>query len=111
MQLRVLDHKRFLEAMQLPERWDGKLDIDVKETEGMVSRLRVEMERGHVTVKPATGAAAVECSDVVWASIATGDLTARMAMRLGLLRAHDAAAINLLDAFGDGPVPYCEEYF
>jgi predicted acetyltransferase len=111
MQLRVLDHKRFLEAMELPVRWVGKVDIEVKETEGTVSRLRVEMERGHMTVKPSTGTAAAECSDVVWASIVTGDLSARMAMRLGLLRVHDAAAVEVLEAFGDGPAPFCEEYF
>ena len=111
MQVRVLDHKRFLEAMTLPERWSGKVDIDVKETEGTVSRVRVEMEEGHVTVKPSTATAAVECSDVAWASIATGDLSARMATRLGLVRVHDAAAVDLLEAFGDGAVPFCEEYF
>jgi len=111
MQVRVLDHKRFLEAMKLPERWDGKIDLAVKETEGTVSRLRVEIERGQVAVKPSTGTAAIECSDVVWASITTGDLSARMAMRLGLVRVHDARAIDVLEAFGDGPVPFCEEYF
>jgi predicted acetyltransferase len=111
MQLRILNHKRFLEAMRLPERWTGAADIAVHETEGTISRFHLAIEHGHVSVKPSTQSPAIECADVLWASIASGDLPAATAARLGLLPAADPAAVNLLQAFSDGPVPYCDEYF
>jgi predicted acetyltransferase len=111
MQVRVLDHKRFLEAMHVPERCSGTADITVRETEGTVSRFRLEIDNGHVAVKPSTQTPAVECSDVLWASIATGDLSAKAAARLGLIQAHNLAAIELLESLSDGPVPFCHEYF
>jgi predicted acetyltransferase len=111
MQLRVLDHKRFLEAMKLPARWAGAADVAVRETEGTVSRFRVEIDCGRVTVKPSTGTPAIECTDVMWASIVTGDLSARTAARLGLLGTSDDEAVDLFGAFCDGQLPFCEEYF
>jgi len=111
MQVRVLDHKRFLEAMTLPQRWTGAADVAVRETEGTVSRLRIEVERGHVSVKPSSATPAIECGDAVWASIVTGNVPAQMAARLGLIQVADATASQVLEAFSDGPVPFCDEYF
>jgi predicted acetyltransferase len=111
MQVRVLDHKRFLEAMKLPERWSGVADVAVLETEETISRFRVEIDRGHVAVKPSTGTPGIQCTDVMWASIVTGDLQASVAARLGLIGTSDAQAVDLFGAFADGPVPFCEEYF
>jgi predicted acetyltransferase len=111
MQVRVLDHKRFLEAMHLPARWSGSADVAVHETEQTVSRFRIEIEGGHVTVKPSTSTPAIECNDVTWASLVTGDLPARTSARLSLIQTNDATAVELLEAFSDGPVPFCEEYF
>jgi predicted acetyltransferase len=111
MQVRVLDHKKFLEAMHLATKWSGAMDIAVTETEETVSRFRVEIEKGHVTVKPSTATPMIECTDTIWASIVTGDLCAATAARLGLIQANEPGNVELLGAFGDGPLPFCDEYF
>jgi predicted acetyltransferase len=111
MQVKVLDHKRLLEAMHPPARWAGRIDLAVREAEGTLSRFRVEINQGHVAVKPSTAAPAIECADATWASLVTGDLSARTAARLGLIQTTGPNAVELLEAFADGPVPFCDEYF
>jgi len=111
MQIRILDHKRWIEAMQLPSEFSGKATIAVRECEGSVSKFTVEMQSGRASVSPSNASADVEMSDVNWASISSGDISAARAAQLGLIQANHQTALRMLHAFGDGPVPFCREYF
>lgn len=113
MQIRILDHKRALEAMRLPAWARGKATIAVHECEGSVSRFTLDVSEGRASVTPATHTSAdLELSDVLWASLVSGDLPAGQAARLGLLpSATSAATVSLLEAFAVGPAPFCQEYF
>lgn len=111
MQVRVLDHKAVLEGMTLHAIRNGRLNVTIGECDGTPSRLSVEFTDGRLSVKPATGEADVELSDVLWASIVTGDLRASTAREMGLIRATSNDAIALLDTFAAGPAPFCQEYF
>jgi predicted acetyltransferase len=111
MQVRVLDHKRFVEAMRLPTDVRGQVAVTVHETEGHASRLWIDVSDGRAMVSPTEGTAQFECRDAAWAVIATGDLSASEAIRLGLATASDPAAAALLDVFTRGPLPFTHEYF
>ena len=112
MQLRVLDHKRFVEAMHLPPDVRGAAAVAVHETEGHVSRLRIEIEGGRARVTAGDGSpAAFECRDVTWAAVVCGDLPATAAVELGLATCADRPGAELLDAFAVGPAPFTLEYF
>ena len=112
MQVRVLDHVKLLESMRdLPADVRGSTTVVIRETEGNTSTLRIEVEGGRATAKPASGDADVECVDRDWASIVTGDLSASRAACLGLIRLGDAGKLAVLDAFARGPAPFCTEYF
>jgi predicted acetyltransferase len=111
MQLRVLDHRKYLESLNLPAAAKGRVSVAIVETEGNVSRLTMEIEGGRASVKPAAGDADFECGDRHWAAIATGDMAASEAVRWGLARENTAGAAALLDVLAVGPVPFCREYF
>ncbi len=111
LQLRILDHRKFLESLHLPDRANGRVTIAIAECEGTVSRFRVDIESGRATASPAGGDADFECPDKHWAAIATGDIIASEAVRLRLAKASNPAAAALLDIFAAGPVPFCREYF
>ena len=113
MQVRVLDHKRFLEALKLPREpvTSGAVNIAVQECEGAVSRFRVEISDGHARVSPSDASPDIECPDKTWAAIACGDMTATDAARFGLIRARDERAARVLDVLSVGPAPFCAEYF
>jgi predicted acetyltransferase len=110
MQVRVLDHRRFIEAMHLPADVRGKVSVAVRETEGGVSRMWVEVSDGRARVLPTEGEADFECSDVTWASVVCGDVPASKAIELALARGtREGAAV--LDLFDRGAAPFCMEYF
>jgi predicted acetyltransferase len=112
MQVRVLEHAKFVEGMRrLPGDVRGTCSVAIRETEGEVSRIRIDMERGRAGVRAASGDADVECADKDWASIVTGDLRASEAARLGIIRVGNPKALEVLDAFTAGPAPFCSEYF
>jgi predicted acetyltransferase len=111
MQIRVLDHKRLLEAMKLPATMTGKLNLAVKESEGTTTRLTLDFDAGRCTVASANGDADATMTDVLWASIVTGDLAPSAARAFGLIECRSDAAIALLDGFAAGPAPFCQEYF
>jgi len=112
MQIRVLDHKKTLEAMMLPTSTRGKLNVSVRECEGATSRFSIDVTDGRIAVAPTIHTTDVELTDVLWASVVSGDLPASKAQQLGLLSASvSPAGIALLDAFSVGPTPYCQEYF
>jgi predicted acetyltransferase len=110
MQVRVMDHARLIESLHLPKETKGKVSVAVAEPEGDVSRFQIEVSDGRATVKPAAEAE-VECAAPIWAAIVLGELPARQAVEMGLVKCRDGAAIEILTAFAAGPVPFCEEYF
>jgi predicted acetyltransferase len=109
LQVRVLDHVRFLEAIKLPDHVSGKATVAVKECEGNVSTFSVDVDAGRVRAKLTSGQPQVECDDCVWAVLACGDVSATTLARLGLVRSSDAAALKVLDALSVGPAPFCNE--
>jgi predicted acetyltransferase len=111
MQVRVLDHKRFIEPQTLESEKRGSVTVTVRESEGTTSRLKLDFDGPHVAVKVHAGEADIEVTDVIWASVVTGDLRASDAVNLGLIRAADLKKASLLDAFAAGRAPFCQEYF
>jgi predicted acetyltransferase len=112
MQVRVLDHKAFLEAMTaLPPGGGGRAVVAVHETEGHESRFAVEIADGRAAVTPTTETAGFRCKDATWAAVACGDLPATRAAELGLATAETPAAAAVLDALAAGPTPFCNEPF
>jgi predicted acetyltransferase len=112
MQVRVLDHVKLIESMRrLPTDVRGAVSVGIVETEGTMSKVRVELEGGRAAAKSFSGDADIECRDKDWASIVTGDLRASEAARLGIIRARNERALDALDAFAGGPAPFCSEYF
>ena len=111
MQVRVLDHVRLLEAMQWPVDVKAAAVIAVHETEGSVSKFRVELAEGRAKVELTGATAEAECRDTVWAAVALGDLPARTAISLGLMTASKTGTLAVLEAMSVGPAPFNEEYF
>jgi len=110
MQVRILDHARFLSGLHWPAEVTGHATIAVRECEGTESKFRLDVDAGHATVSASTREPDVSCPDHVWASVVTGDLSATSARHWGLLHATDAAT-RLLDALSEGPTPFSNEYF
>jgi predicted acetyltransferase len=110
MQLRILDHKKFLESLHLPATVKGRVAVGVVENEGNTSRFSVQFEGGRASVV-ASAAADFECLDRHWAAIATGDLSATQAVRWGLARESTPGAAAVLDVLAAGPAPFCREDF
>ena len=108
MQLRVLDHVKFLDSLTISPAISGSVTVAVHESEGHVSRFKVDFSAGRIRCVPGTSAAAFECPDRIWAGIATGDLKASDAIRFGLASGEGAI---LLDALAQGPVPFTHERF
>jgi predicted acetyltransferase len=111
LQVRILDHRKFLESLHVPETAKGRVGVEIAECEGGVSRLAIEFDGGRAKVSPATGEPDLGCGDKIWAAIATGDITATQAVRLGLAKSANPGAVGLLDILAAGPVPFCREYF
>jgi predicted acetyltransferase len=110
-QVRIMDHKRFLEALKLPQGLSGRTTIAIAETEGTTSLIRVDLSEGRMSVSPGTSSPDLECDDKTWASIACGDLDAAVATSLGLVRLNDPRALPVLQAFSVGPRPFLTEAF
>jgi predicted acetyltransferase len=108
MQLRILDHARFLQALQLPKGVEGKAVVSVRECEGTESRFSVDLNNGRIACKATDESATFSTTDRTWAAIATGDLKASDALRFELAQGANA---NVLDALASGPAPFSHEYF
>jgi predicted acetyltransferase len=107
MQLRVLDHAPFLQAMRWPAEARGSAVVAVHECEGHESRFAVDVSDGRATVTPSTASATFTCPDRTWAAVASGDLSAGDAVRWGLAD----GAPGVLAALAQGPAPFCHERF
>jgi len=110
MQLRIIDHKRLLEAMRFPIEIAAKITIGVRECEGNTNRFTMDVSDGRATIMPFASDTDLECPDRVWAAIACGGLSAIDAMRFKLARGEERIARSL-DFLSAGPVPFCDEYF
>lgn len=111
MQMRILDHAAFLGAMRLPVETHGAMTIAIAETEGTVSRLRVEISEGRAAATATSAEADIECTDRLWAALASGGLPAWRAAEMGLIKVNRVEAVELMKVFSVGPVPFCTEYF
>jgi predicted acetyltransferase len=111
LQLRVLDHARFIGAMKLPAEAKGSVTVSVRETEGHESRFSIDIAGGRGSVRSSGGSADFECPDRIWAAIVCGELPATEAVTLGLASASRAESAHLLDVFAAGPRPFCGEAF
>jgi predicted acetyltransferase len=108
MQVRVLDHARFLRGLHLPSHAEGKAVVSVRECEGNESRFSVDITAGRITCKPTDASPTFSTTDRTWAAVACGDLKASDALRFELAEGSNADA---LDALATGPVPFSHEYF
>jgi predicted acetyltransferase len=111
MQVRILDHARLIAAMHLPRHRKGSAVIEVRETEGFASKFRIDIEDGKASAKPTDASAEIVCADRVWAAIALGELPARAAAEMELMEVSRPSAIDALNAFSDGPLPFCTDGF
>ncbi len=110
MQLRVLDHKRLIEAMKFPENVRGKAVVEVHECEGDKSRFQIDIAEGRATVSHSAVAADFTCTDRIWSAVVTGEMPAHTAVQLRLAACSKVAA-DALGVFGCGPRPFTSEYF
>jgi predicted acetyltransferase len=114
MQIRVLDHVKFLANLRLPALPSGKVTVCIKESEGHESRLALDLHDGRISVAGSAASQTFTCADHIWASIVCGTLRASTAWQLGLADAENAAAAQTLDHLSSpeaGPMPFCQEYF
>ena len=112
MQVRVLDHEKLLAAMKLPAgAGAGKCVVAIREVEGDVKKLAIDVADGRATATSTNASPDVEMPDRVWAMIALGDLPATRAAELGLVAVTNRTPLAVLDALAAGPAPFCREYF
>jgi len=111
LQVRVLDHAKFIEPMHLPHTTKGQTIIAVRETEGHISRFKLDVAGGRATVTATDASAEFECPDRIWAAVVCGELPASQAVSLGLASSSSAASAELLYLFSNGPRPFCSDAF
>jgi predicted acetyltransferase len=107
MQMRILDHARFLQSLHVPIKSSGKMVVAVHECEGHVSKFEVDFNSGRAVCRPTDRSAEFECPDRVWAAVACGDIKATDAIQWGLASGKG----DFLDLLAMGSVPFCHEYF
>lgn len=110
MQLRVLDHRRFLELLQSPASAKGRATVAVREPEGQTNVFKIEVHGGKAKVSKASAEPGFRCDARTWAAVACGEILASTAVKMGIAEG-DAAELDLLNGLAIGPRPYCHEYF
>jgi len=111
MQVRVLDHEKLLSAMKLPDDRAGKCVVAIREVEGEVKKIAIDLADGRATATATNASSDVEMPDRVWAMVALGDLPATRAAELGLIAVTNRTPLAVLDTLAAGPAPFCREYF
>ncbi|HEX8342323.1 MAG TPA: GNAT family N-acetyltransferase [Tepidisphaeraceae bacterium] len=111
MQLRVLDPIRFLDGQALRTSVSGKVVAAVRTIEGHTTTLELSIDEGRVSAKSSSASADVVCDEATFAALCTGALPAAQAAALGLIDLPRPTALPLLSALGEGPQPFCYEYF
>jgi len=109
LQVRVLDHVRLLNGLQLPPDARGALIVAVAESEGTTSTFIVYLFSCRALATETSAPPDVECADRHWAAIVLGDLRATTATEMGLIKVHRTGAAKLLDTPATGPAPFCNE--
>jgi hypothetical protein len=97
--------------MTLPRGVSGKSVVAVREVEGHVSKLAIEVADGKAAATKTDASADVEMPDRVWAMVALGDMPATRAAELGLIAVTNRTPLAVLDALAAGAAPFCREYF
>ena len=111
MQLRVLDHRRLIEAMRLSPGPSGKVVVAVQESEGHESRFAIDFAAERASVSPSQATPDITMKDSTWAGVVTGALPARDAVAFGLAEFSRQNCTPLLDRFAVGPAAFSWEYF
>jgi predicted acetyltransferase len=111
MQVRILDHKRFLESLTYPDGLKLATTLAVHETEGNTTTLRVEIESGKAAVKTTTVDPDLSTTDITWSALATGALPPDQARRHALIDLANPVPLPLLQYLATGPMPFSNEYF
>jgi predicted acetyltransferase len=111
MQLRVLDHARFVAAIRLAPGPEGRIVVVIRESEGGESRLSLELAGHRVSASTTDASPDVTLSDATWSAVVTGALPASDARAFGLLETTRESALHQLDRFAVGPTGFCWEYF
>jgi predicted acetyltransferase len=107
MQIRVLDHKKYLEMLRWPMNIRGEAVVCIKESEGHESRYKLQVESGKCVAQASAATATFTCTDKLWASVVTGELSASNAVRFGLASGEG----GLLDCLSWGAKPFCSDFF
>jgi predicted acetyltransferase len=111
MQVRILDHKRYLDALRLPESAEGSTFVAVQEPEGWEIKFRIDIDNGRCEATETSAPADATIPAHIWAAVATGHLRASEAWRLGLFSCRNPDAARVLDILAEGPRPFTHEYF
>lgn len=111
MAIRILDHRRLLEALQFPSELKCKCVVAVRESEGEESRFELDIADGRASARPTQRSADFECSDRVWSAVLCGELRPSVAVKLGLAEAGKSGIEDRFDIFSRGSAPFCQEYF
>ena len=110
MQCRILDHVAFCDGLTLPTARRGTAVVRIVECDGDPITLRLDLDAGQLSAAASDATPDAVLRDVDWATIAFGAGRASELARLKVIDC-DTETAGLLDAFADGPAPWCNEYF
>jgi len=108
MQLKILDHLKFLVAVRTAEHLNGSIIVRVLEAEGHSVTLVLDFQHGRIDGRLTEDSPQITCRDTTWAAIACGELKLTDAIRVGLA---ESDLSDIPEPFIAGPVPFCDEYF
>jgi predicted acetyltransferase len=110
LQVRILDHRKLLEALHLASAREAGVTIAIHEPEGNSVRLALEFGGGRIACRPSVATPQFECNAITWAAVACGEISAAVALQCGLASG-SADAARALNALADGPPPFTQEGF
>jgi len=111
MQIRVLDHVKFLQGQKIIRPVNASVTVGVRECEGHCSTFSMDLSSGTIEAKSSTATPDLELEGVTWSAIASGDLRASTAAMMGLIDVKTPTSVLALDVLAEGQAPFCYEYF
>ncbi|GIW76281.1 MAG: hypothetical protein KatS3mg104_1344 [Phycisphaerae bacterium] len=111
MQMRILDHVGFWTGQRIARPVHQRVCLAVRECEGTVSRFTLDLSGETVQAEHSSSEPDLTVSDVVWASIAAGELRCSTAVHLGFVSVYRPEAVRALEVLAEGQTPFCYEYF
>jgi GNAT superfamily N-acetyltransferase len=111
MQVNVIDPVAFLHGQTLPRPARQSVVVEVMNYRQEKQRFSLDLSAGIIDAKPSNASADLQTSDVIFSSIACGELRASTAKMLGLINVTDPDKLSALDLLADGSAPFCYEYF